>query len=236
MQDDIFSKPIDRQFEFNKEVATVFDDMISRSIPGYESIMSLTQKTLEEYLKEGSVVCDIGCSTANLLIRLDKTLKGKRVKLIGIDNSADMLEVAKNKALAYEAQIELLNIDVTKSQLPLSDAFVANFTLQFIRPIAREEVIQKVYNSLKEDGIFLFAEKLISEDKKLNMVLIDAYHDYKKSRGYSELEIMRKREALENVLVPYTQSENEAICKRAGFSHVETLFRWCNFALFVALK
>ena len=75
----------------------------------------------------------------------------------------------------------------------------------------------------------MFAEKLISEDKKLNKFLIDSYHGYKKKQGYSELEIMRKREALENVLVPYTETENETLCKKAGFGHVETLYKWCNF-------
>ena len=47
---------------------------------------------------------------------------------------------------------------------------------------------------------------------------------------------MQKREALENVLIPYTQDENEAMLKEAGFKYSELLFRWANFALFIAYK
>lgn len=235
MQDEIFKKPIEKQFEFNEEVASVFDDMISRSIPGYENILDLTQKALFEYVKDGTIT-DIGCSTANLLIALSQKIKDKNIKLIGVDDSESMLQIATKKAAAYEADIEFLCLDAINSDLPSSKAFVANFTLQFIRPMIREELVQKIFDSLEAGGVFLFAEKLISEDKKLNKFLIDSYHEYKKERGYSELEIMRKREALENVLVPYSEDENKTLCAKAGFYHVETLFKWCNFALFIALK
>jgi len=235
LQDEIFKKPIEKQFEFNEEVASVFDDMISRSIPGYENILDLTQKAILEYVKEGTIT-DIGCSTANLLIALSQKTKDKNIKLIGVDDSESMLQIATKKAAAYEADIEFLCLDAINSDLPNSKAFVANFTLQFIRPMIREELVQKIFDSLEVGGIFLFAEKLISEDKKLNKFLIDSYHEYKKERGYSELEIMRKREALENVLVPYSEDENKTLCAKAGFYHVETLFKWCNFALFIALK
>jgi tRNA (cmo5U34)-methyltransferase len=80
------------------------------------------------------------------------------------------------------------------------------------------------------------SEKLVSEDKKLNKILIDEYYSYKKKKGYSEYEISKKREALENVLIPYTELENKEMLKNSGFKHIETIFRWCNFATFLAFK
>ena len=236
LKDDIFKKSIDAQFAFNSEVAGVFDDMISRSIPGYASILELTSKALLGYVPNKGTITDIGCSTANILIKIAKEERKKEFRLIGIDDSGDMLSVASKKAKAYECEIEFLNQNVTTAKLPSSDAFVANFTLQFIRPIIREKVVENIFSSLNEHGVFLFAEKLISEDKKLNKFLIDSYHEYKKNMGYAKLEIMRKREALENVLVPYSEEENKEVCLKAGFYRVETLFKWCNFALFIALK
>lgn len=235
MQDNIFQTPIAAQFEFNEEVAGVFDDMISRSIPGYQTILDLSAKILLEYVDSGTIT-DIGCSTANLLVYVAAKTKDKNIKLIGIDDSEPMLKIARQKAAAYEANIDFLCADAVASELPKSNAFVANFTLQFIRPMIRETLVQKIYDSLEDGGVFIFAEKLISEDKKLNKFLIDEYHSYKRNQGYSELEIMRKREALENVLVPYSEDENKALCLKAGFCHVETLFKWCNFALFIAVK
>jgi tRNA (cmo5U34)-methyltransferase len=235
LQDNIFESPINAQFAFNEEVAGVFDDMISRSIPGYQTILDLSCKTLLEYVDSGTIT-DIGCSTANLLIHLAPKIKDKEIKLVGIDDSEPMLKLARQKSGTYEANIEFLCVDAVNTELPTSKAFLANFTLQFIRPIIREALVQKIYDSLEDGGIFIFAEKLISEDKRLNKFLIDEYHSYKRSQGYSELEIMRKREALENVLVPYSEDENRALCTKAGFEKVETLFKWCNFALFVAFK
>jgi tRNA (cmo5U34)-methyltransferase len=62
------------------------------------------------------------------------------------------------------------------------------------------------------------------------------YYGFKRRSGYSETEIARKREALENVLVPYRPSENRQLLRRAGFDVVDEVFRWYNFILYVACK
>jgi tRNA (cmo5U34)-methyltransferase len=116
------------------------------------------------------------------------------------------------------------------------DVIVANYTLQFIRPMQRVELIKKLYDGLKDDGIFIFSEKVVFEDKKLDKDLIDVYYDYKKEQGYSEYEIAQKREALENVLIPFTIKENIQMCKDAGFKNIETVFQWANFVTFIVKK
>jgi len=84
--------------------------------------------------------------------------------------------------------------------------------------------------------VFIFSEKVVSDDKKLNKELIDIYYEFKKEQGYSMYEIMQKREALENVLIPYTAQENIQMCQSNGFKSCEMIFRWANFATFVARK
>jgi tRNA (cmo5U34)-methyltransferase len=108
--------------------------------------------------------------------------------------------------------------------------------LQFIRPLVREKLIKKLADSLKKEGIFIFSEKVISHNSKLNKDLIECYYDFKKTQGYSEYEIMQKREALENVLVPYSEEENIEMALENGFSHCEVVFRWANFATFIAVR
>jgi tRNA (cmo5U34)-methyltransferase len=116
------------------------------------------------------------------------------------------------------------------------DIIVANYTLQFIRPLHRLKLISKLHNALNENGMFIFSEKVVFDNKKLDKQLIDIYYEYKKSQGYSEYEIAQKREALENVLVPFTIEENIKMCKDAGFSQIDTIFQWANFVTFVARK
>ncbi len=235
MNDKIFTKPIKKQFEFDEEVAAVFDDMLSRSVPFYEQSQDITKYFALKALEDGGVMYDLGCSTASLLINVKRELK-RDAKLIGLDNSEAMLEQARKKILAFGTEIELQNADILEYDYIQASLFVSNYTLQFIRPLVREELIKKISSSLKKDGVFIFSEKIISHQSKLNKDLIEHYYDFKKKQGYSEYEISQKREALENVLVPYSEEENIKMALNSGFSHCEAIFRWANFATFIAIK
>ena len=235
MDDKVFTKPIKKQFEFDEEVAAVFDDMLQRSVPFYKESQKITEFFVLKNLRENGLVYDLGCSTASLLLNIERKLELK-ASLIGLDNSQAMLEQAKRKCEAYGADIEVLYADILKYDYKEADVFISNYTLQFIRPLVREELVKKIALSLREEGIFIFSEKVISHHSKLNKDLIECYYDFKKEQGYSEYEIMQKREALENVLVPYSEEENITMAKNCGFSHCEVVFRWANFATFIAIK
>ncbi|QCD52883.1 MULTISPECIES: carboxy-S-adenosyl-L-methionine synthase CmoA [unclassified Campylobacter] len=234
MRDEIFKEPIKKQFEFDAAVASVFDDMINRSVPHYDIAQSLIVEFLVKTLKKEAFVLDLGCSTASTLLRLYEARSD--LNLRGIDNAAAMLENANAKIRAYGANITLELADILECDLGVQDAVLMNYTLQFIRPIKRQEFVGKIYESLNENGIFVFSEKMIFEDKTLSKNIIEIYENYKLNQGYSKFEIAQKREALENVLIPYTESENRELALNAGFKSVECLFRWANFATFIAFK
>ena len=235
MNDKVFTKPIKKQFEFDEEVAAVFDDMLERSVPFYKESQKITEFFALKHLIEGSIMYDLGSSTASLLINISKKIECS-ARLVGLDNSEAMLEQARKKCAALGAKVELINANILEYNYEKADLFVSNYTLQFIRPLVREELVKKIADSLSKDGIFIFSEKVISHHSKLNKDLIECYYDFKKEQGYSEYEIMQKREALENVLVPYSEDENIKMAKNCGFSHCEVVFRWANFATFIAIK
>jgi len=234
MNDEVFKKPIKKQFEFDEEVAVVFDDMLSRSVPFYDESQKITEFFALKQLCNGGLMYDLGCSTATLLISIAK--KVNDAKLVGLDNSDAMLNQARKKANALGAEIDLVNGDILDYNYDDAKVFVSNYTLQFIRPLVREKLVSKIASSLTKEGVFIFSEKVISHHPKLNKNLIEHYYDFKKEQGYSEFEISQKREALENVLVPYSEDENIKMAKEAGFSHCEVVFRWANFATFIAIK
>ncbi|MCK5111881.1 MAG: carboxy-S-adenosyl-L-methionine synthase CmoA [Arcobacteraceae bacterium] len=235
-KDKVFEKPILKQFEFDEEVASVFDDMLNRSIPFYDEMLNLTTSFALKYCSEKSIIYDLGCSTASTLINIAHKSKLKDLELIGIDNSDAMLERAGQKSKAYGLDIKLVNDDIFNVELKKSSVIISNYTLQFIRPLQREKLIKKIYDSLEEGGVFIFSEKVISDDKILNKLMIDEYYEFKKKKGYSEFEIAQKREALENVLIPYTYEENKKMIKDVGFKQFDCLFKWVNFATFIAIK
>ncbi|RXJ66221.1 carboxy-S-adenosyl-L-methionine synthase CmoA [Halarcobacter ebronensis] len=235
MTDKVFEKAINKQFEFDEEVASVFDDMLNRSVPFYKEMQRLTINFGLKFLNENDKVYDLGCSTASTLIELAKH-SSFPLQLIGIDNSEAMLARAQKKANAFGVEIELINEDLHNISYEEAKLIISNYTLQFIRPLQREKLVKKIYNSLQKDGVFIFSEKVISQDKILGKQSIDEYYEFKKTQGYSEFEIAQKREALENVLIPYTEEENKKMILEAGFSHCETIFKWVNFATFIAIK
>ena len=235
MIDKVFEKSITKQFEFDEEVASVFDDMLDRSVPYYKESLRITTNFALNNLNENDTVYDLGCSTASTLIELNKKCDFD-LDLIGIDNSQAMLNRASTKCKAYGVDIDFICGDIHDINLKPSKVIISNYTLQFIRPLQREKLIQKIYDALEDDGVFIFSEKIISNDKSLNKQLIDEYYNFKITQGYSEFEISQKREALENVLIPYTEDENKKMLKDAGFETCETLFKWINFATFIAKK
>ncbi|WP_309499443.1 carboxy-S-adenosyl-L-methionine synthase CmoA [Sulfurovum sp.] len=235
MKDKVFEKPIEKKFEFDEAVASVFDDMVSRSVPFYDEVRKLVISLILAEQAEGKKVLDLGSSTAKFLLDLHSKMD-VRMQLKGLDNSQAMLDRAEQKCHAFGADIELEFADMLSYDYANEDIIVANYTLQFIRPMQRVELISKLYEGLKEDGIFIFSEKVVFEDKKLDKDIIDTYYDYKKEQGYSEYEIAQKREALENILIPFTIKENIQMCKDAGFKQINTVFQWANFVTFLVKK
>jgi tRNA (cmo5U34)-methyltransferase len=235
MKDKVFNKPIDKKFEFDEAVASVFDDMLSRSVPFYDEVRKLIISLILAEQEEGLKVLDLGSSTAKFLLDLHSKMDVK-MQLKGLDNSQAMLDRAAQKCQAFGADIELELADMLNYDYQEEDIIVANYTLQFIRPLQRIELLKKLYKGLKDEGMFIFSEKVVFADKKLDKELIDIYYEYKKEQGYSEYEIAQKREALENVLIPFTIKENIRMCQDAGFKNIETVFQWANFVTFVVKK
>jgi tRNA (cmo5U34)-methyltransferase len=234
-EDKVFTRKISKKFEFDEAVASVFDDMLSRSVPFYDEVRKLIIALILSEQKEGKKVLDLGSSTAKFLLDLHSKME-VRMQLKGLDNSQAMLDRAEQKCQAFGADITLELADMLRYHYEKEDVVISNYTLQFIRPMQRLELVKKIYNGMNDDGVFIFSEKVVFDDKKLDKQIIDTYYEYKKEQGYSEYEISQKREALENVLIPFTIKENIQMCKDAGFRSVDTIFQWANFVSFVANK
>ena len=186
-------------------------------------------------------IYDLGCSTANTLIGFCRQLPPS-ARLTGYDNSPAMLKRAmrniETNKLQSRITVRHADLNSKPSDFPLRNAGVVTmcWTLMFIRPLRRDNVIRYIYDSLVDEGVLIVTEKILTNNGHLNRFFIDLYYDFKKRRGYSEIEISRKREALENVLVPYRIEENLDLFRRNGFDVVETFFQWFNFAGFLCIK
>ena len=161
MKDKVFTEKISKKFEFDEAVASVFDDMLSRSVPFYDEVRKLVISLILAEQKEGLKVLDLGSSTAKFLLDLHSKASVP-LRLKGLDNSQAMLDRAEQKCQAFGADIELELADMLEYDYKDEDVIVANYTLQFIRPMQRLELIKKIFDGLNNDGyVHLFRKSCI---------------------------------------------------------------------------
>ena len=239
-QDRVFADPASASvdFQFDGKTAAVFDDMVGRSVPMYDEIQRLTVELANDFAVPRTRLYDLGCSTGTTLLNLDAVLPPE-VSFVGIDNAPEMLAKARTKFTTRGAtrDIDFVTADLQRDRV-VEDASVVIIllTLQFIRPLNRANVIRRIYDGMREQGALILVEKIIVDNGLFNRLFIRHYYDLKRRNGYSESEISNKREALENILIPYRPEENIALLREAGFNQVEEFFRWYNFNGLVAVK
>jgi tRNA (cmo5U34)-methyltransferase len=225
-------------FTFDDTVARVFPDMIRRSVPGYSTIVAMTGLLAGRYATPGSTLYDLGCSLGASTLAMRQNIRTPDCRIIAVDNSAAMLERCRTviETDTHDTPVTLNCADLQEVTIADASVVVLNFTLQFVPLAARDEVMATICRGLRPGGIMVLSEKVRFEDPRLDQLNIDLHHQFKRANGYSELEIARKRSALENVLLPETLAQHRARIAAAGFSSCDVWFQCFNFASLIALK
>ena len=238
-RDDLFASPLSDPglFRFDASVASVFPDMINRSVPGYATVVGMTGTLAAQHARPGSRIYDLGCSWGASLLSVAREPACDRCALIGIDNSESMLEQASSHLAQFpEAnRIELQHADVLDTPLDNASVVIMNYTLQFIPIEEREALLKRIREAMMPGDVLILSEKLTLPDPRLNEYLIDLHHDFKRQQGYSDLEIAQKRQALEDVLVPETRESHVARLRAVGFSRCDVWFQCLNFGSLIAI-
>lgn len=225
-------------FNFGKETASVFDDMLERSVPFYNEIQRMIGEIAADFAVDGTNIYDLGCSTGITLSNIYKAVR-RDVKYIGVDYSQDMLDKCAEKFSNnnFDKEYELVCADLNNGvRITNASVVVMNLTLQFVRPLYRDQLVKSICDGLNDNGCLILVEKVLGNNSVFNRMFIKYYYEMKKNNGYTELEISQKREALENILIPYRLDENKELLVKAGFFCHDVFFKWYNFCGMVALK
>ena len=227
-------------FVFDDKVASVFEDMVNRSVPGYTTIISMIGLLAERFYQPGSRIYDLGCSLGAASFSCARNLRNCNPEIIAIDNSRAMIEQLHARlgenGEPDKSHFTCLCEDICESEISNASVVILNLTLQFIAPGQRESLVRKIYNGMLPGGILILSEKIVFPDQQLNQLFIELYHGFKESQGYSKLEISQKRAALESVLLPETVDAHRERLAGAGFESVDLWFQCFNFASLVAIK
>ncbi len=239
-QDTIYSKklPSVPPFEFNENVAGVFNDMIHRSVPLYRETVKRQAQLAVRFYKEGTSIIDLGCSNGNFGMRLLNEMGKRPLRMVAVDNSAPMLEIYQGLLDNHPAgeQIELVQANIQDLAMEPASVVVLNLTLQFLPMAERDALITRIHDALVPGGILLITEKVVHKEEILSDLQQEFYYRFKGENGYSNLEISQKRDALENVLVPETVETHTARFNAAGFTKVDIWQKWFNFTSFICMK
>ncbi|MFT5296430.1 MAG: tRNA (cmo5U34)-methyltransferase [Colwellia sp.] len=236
----IFSKKQSqiKDFTFDAQVVEVFPDMISRSVPGYNTIIDTIGRLSQRFVTDNSNVYDLGCSLGAATIAMRKGITAKNCKITGVDNSSAMVDRCKMHVNAFkgETPVEIIEGNILDIIIENASMVVLNFTLQFIEPEIRSSLIKKIADGLNPGGLLLLSEKISADDDVCNDLLVDLHLDFKRANGYSELEIAQKRTAIEKVMRIDSLPEHIERLENAGFNHQTPWFQCFNFFSLIAIK
>lgn len=239
-RDKVFATPREQieKFKFDDRVASVFGDMINRSVPGYGMMLDMIGVITRETVKPNTNCYDLGCSLGAATLSMRHNLPDDSCQLIGIDNSEAM--VSRCQSIIDQddatAPVDIRCEDILNCDIENASLVVMNLTLQFIDPAQREPLLERIYQGLNPGGILVLSEKTNLPNEHEQDTLTDYYYAFKRQQGYSDLEIAQKREALDNVMIPDTLGTHRTRLHQAGFSHVTPWFQCFNFMSLLAHK
>lgn len=225
----------DEPFRFDDSVARVFPDMLRRSIPGYAASIEAIGSLAARYVTPNTTCYDLGCSLGAATLAMQQGIRADGCRIIAVDNSEAMIEKCRS-VVAGADDIEVRLADIRDVSIENASMVVMNYTLQFLDPDARDDMLRRIADGMNDGGLFLLSEKVVDENPQMEDLLVDLHHEHKRRNDYSELEISRKRAALDNVLVPESVARHRQRLADAGFSHSAVWLRYFNFVSIVAIK
>ena len=237
MRDQIFEKKHDLvDFTFDQKVVEVFDDMVKRSVPGYQSMIESIGLIAKTFGQNNTNYYDLGASTGAVSLALGLNNPHQNTRIIAVDKSKQMSRKCEKNLEGRISNYTVICSDIVDICIENASIVVLNLTLQFIHPEKRQALIDKIYQGLNSGGVLIISEKIHFEDQTTQEAMTQLHLDYKRANGYSELEIANKRQAIENVLITDSKKTHLERLENSGFRQSFCYLQNLNFASFLAIK
>lgn len=222
------------RWNFGGNVPDSFEQHARRSIPYYDDGHELVARISDHFLHPGSICYDLGCSSGKLLERLVDR-HGDRCRFVGVDCEPAMVEKASSHFCNHE-NVDIVEADICTMELEKADLIVLNYTVQFVHPKQRQNLLDSLYQSLNWGGALMMFEKVRGADARFQDIMSQVYVELKLENGFTPAEIMAKARSLKGVLEPFSSQANIDMMRRAGFLDVMTAFKYVCFEGFLAIK
>jgi tRNA (cmo5U34)-methyltransferase len=219
---------------FSGDVVEHFENHVEKSVPLYREGHDLVVKLSDYFVKNDSVCYELGSSCGTLSDKLATRHNFRDARLIGIEKEQDMIDYAKNKY--KHDNLTFVHDDVTAYEFEKADFMVSYYLIQFIRPSLRQQLFNRIYESLNWGGALVLFEKVRACDARFQDIMTGLYTDFKIEQGYSSEEIINKSRSLKGILEPFSTQGNIDMLKRAGFVDIISVMKYVSFEGFLAIK
>ncbi len=219
---------------FGGGTPATFEDHVAKSVPLYHEGHNVVIQLSDYFLHNNSLCYEIGSSTGVLLDKVLTHNQHKRIHAVGIDVEPDMVEFAKKKY--SNPKLSFVHADISEYDLDRADMIISYYTLQFIKPKFRMDVLRKIYDALNWGGALLLFEKVRAPDARFQDIMTGLYIDFKIDQGYDACEIISKSRSLKGVLEPFSTGGNLDLLQKAGFRDIMTVMKYVSFEGFLAIK
>ena len=219
---------------FGGNLPKKFEEHINKSVPLYLEGHNIINKLSDYFIKDGSNCYDIGCSTGNLLAKLSNHNNKKKVNFYGIEIEKSMYKHAVSKLKGKN--IKLINKNINSIKLKKADLIISYYTVQFIPPSVRQNVLNKLYKSLNWGGAFIMFEKVRGNDARFENILNSLYLEFKSDNKFSNDHLIEKSKSLRGIMEPFSNKGNIGLLKRSGFEDIQTIMQFLCFKGYLCIK
>ncbi len=223
-------------FAFDAEVASLFDNMVQRSIPMYDEVHRMHVSMLRDKFIPGAVVVDVGSSTGRLFREIEAqyslSIPELHLRCTAIDSSAPMMEKLQERFPYVDTVVgEFPRLEPLSEK---ADVIFCLYTLQFIKTHIHGACMKWFSANLKPDGVIVFGQK-DKVPKTVSGLFSEEYYRMRRANGYTQAEIDAKTKALQGSMWPISEISRELAASFEGFTTYETS-RWLEFTTSIATK
>lgn len=204
-------------------------------VPRYEELHESILSALDVPHEAPFEVVDLGIGTGELSIKILRRWPNARI--MGIDQSGDMLEVAKRKLSGYPDRVRFEQLSFTrmKKRGAAFDAVVSCLSVHHLTGPEKARLFKVVYDSLAPGGVFVNGDYVKANAPQLAKLYHRLWMNHMRGSGLSEEEIERV-ERHGHLDRPSTLDEQLEWMRDAGFDGVECLWKYYDDAVMVGLK
>lgn len=228
--DPITDSSYDLTRKFSFDTIEGFDEHISLHIRDYDRLGATILSLADNFIITGKRVYDVGCSTGKLITALDEKYADRRAEYVGIDANHNFA-----KDFVDTDTVKFNKADVTRGYTFSEASLILSlFTLQFIDPKKRLEVLDEISGSLDLGYGFIIAEKVYPDSANAFRILEGGSSDHKLAHTTPE-EVIKKERDIRDIMRPF---EEELLVSelKSRFRSTTTIWSCFNFRAYMCIK